>query len=68
MRSDSSKHNSDIDIPKNTFKIKPLKKIEQSKSEVSIREEEVKEIKFYFNHSSEGSSKDSQDLPYESFS
>ena len=31
--------------------IKTLKKIEQSKSEVSCREEEMKEINFYFNNS-----------------
>ena len=31
--------------------IKTLKKIEQSKSGVSCREEEVKEIYFYFNNS-----------------
>ena len=44
MRSDSSKHSSgrDVDVPKNTFNIKPLKKIEESKSEVSNSEEEMK--------------------------
>ena len=33
-----------VDVPKNTFKIKPLKNIEESKSEVSSSEEDVKEI------------------------
>ena len=50
---DSSKHSSDINAPRNNFNIKPLKKIEESKSEVSNSKEEVKEIKFYFNDSSE---------------
>ena len=44
MRSGSSKHSSgiDVDVPKNTFNIKPFKKIDESKSRVSIRKEEVK--------------------------
>ena len=52
---DSSKHSCsmDVDFPKNTFNIKPLKKNEESKFEVSSSKEEVKEIKFYFNDSSE---------------
>ena len=37
MKSDPSKHSSDMDVdfPKNTFNIIPFKKIEESKSEVS---------------------------------
>ena len=48
MRSDSSKHGSDMDVLKNTFNIKPLKKIEESKFKVFSREDNVKEISFYF--------------------
>ena len=39
-KSDSSKHSSkiDVDVPKNTFNIKPLEEIEESKSEESKSE------------------------------
>ena len=57
-----------MDVPKSTFNIKPLKKIEKSKSVVLSRKEEMKGIYFDFNDSSEGSSKYSQDLPHESLS
>ena len=48
MRPDSSKHSSDMDVnvPKNTFNIKPFKKFKESKSEVFSSKENVKEIKF----------------------
>ena len=40
----------DVDAPKG-YNIKPYKKIEESKSEVSWSKEEVKEINFYFSDS-----------------
>ena len=66
MWSDSSKHSNDIniDVPKNTLNITHLKKITKSKFEVSNSEEDLNEIKFYFNDFYKGSSKDSQHTPY----
>ena len=66
MWSDSSKHSNDtnIDVPKNTVNITHLKKITKSKFEVSNGEEDLKEINFYFNNYSKGSSRDSQHTPY----
>ena len=68
MRLDSTNHRNEIDIPKITFNIMPLKNIEESKFDVPSSEEEVKEINFYFNYFSEGCIKDSQDSPHESLS
>ena len=49
---------------KNTLNITHFKKITKSKFEVSNSEEDLKEIKFYFNDFYKGSSKDSQHTPY----
>ena len=57
-----------MDVPKSTFNIKSLKKIEESKSEVSRSKEYMKETKFYYKVSSKGYSKDYQDSPHISFS
>ena len=58
----------DVDVPKNTFNIKSLKKIEETRSEVSCSKEYMKETNFYFNVSSKGYSKDYLDSPHKIFS
>ena len=70
MRSDSSKHSSDMDVhvPKYIFNFRPLKKIEELKFVVFNSEKNVKEIDLYFNYFSKESFRDSQDSFNESLS
>ena len=58
----------DEDIPNYIFNINPLKKIEESKSEVFSSEEEAEKTNLCFNDSSEEGPKGSERLPYESLS